>query len=81
MFEEENAPSMKRINPFQPQSAVNPGMFVGRIPQLNAVESALLQTRAGKPKNFMLTGERGIGKQVNFWKIAGNIGVANPEIG
>ena len=56
-------------------------MFVGRIPQLNAVESALLQTRAGKPKNFMLTGERGIGKQVNFWKIAGNIGVANPEIG
>lgn len=53
---------MARVNPFQPNSAVSPGMFVGRLPQLVALEQALLQTRAGLPKSFMLTGERGIGK-------------------
>lgn len=37
-------------------------MFVGRIEEIHALESALGQTRAGQPKNFMLTGERGIGK-------------------
>jgi len=37
-------------------------MFVGRLPQVEALEEALLQTRTGRPKNFMITGERGIGK-------------------
>jgi len=37
-------------------------MFVGRITELEKLEAALLQTRAGQPSNFMLTGERGIGK-------------------
>jgi MoxR-like ATPase len=37
-------------------------MFVGRLGQLGTLESALLQTRAGQPKSFMLLGERGIGK-------------------
>ncbi|MFI5246951.1 MAG: ATP-binding protein [Nitrospirales bacterium] len=53
---------MARINPFAPNSPVAPGMFVGRLPQVDAFEEALLQTRAGRPKGFMLTGERGIGK-------------------
>jgi hypothetical protein len=51
-----------KINPFRPNSPINPGMFVGRLRELNALEAALLQTRASQPKNFMVTGERGIGK-------------------
>ena len=53
---------MARINPFRPNSPVVPGMFVGRLNQLDDLENALLQTRAGQPKSFMITGERGIGK-------------------
>ena len=53
---------MTRINPFRPNSPVAPGMFVGRIDELQALEQSLVQTRAGQPKHFMLTGERGIGK-------------------
>ena len=37
-------------------------MFVGRVTELDKLEAALLQTRSGQPTNFMLTGERGIGK-------------------
>jgi hypothetical protein len=51
-----------RVNPFRPGSPVNPGMFVGRIPEVKALEAALISTRAGNPTHFMLTGERGIGK-------------------
>lgn len=53
---------MTRTNPFRPNSPINPGMFVGRLPELLALEEALIQTQAGAPKHFMLTGERGIGK-------------------
>jgi len=53
---------MTRTNPFRPNSPIGPGMFIGRLPELLALEEALLQTRAGAPKHFMLTGERGIGK-------------------
>lgn len=51
-----------RVNPFRPNSPVPPGAFVGRLREIEAMETALLQTRAGQPKNFMITGERGIGK-------------------
>jgi len=37
-------------------------MFAGRTNQLDALEDALVQTKAGSPRGFMLTGERGIGK-------------------
>lgn len=37
-------------------------MFVGRVDQIDQMERCLLQTRAGRPKSFMLVGERGIGK-------------------
>jgi hypothetical protein len=37
-------------------------MFVGRLEEVLKLEGALLQTNAGQPVNFMLTGERGIGK-------------------
>jgi Cdc6-like AAA superfamily ATPase len=53
---------MAKVNPFRPTSPVNPGMFVGRLPELERLESHLFQTRAGNPSNFMVTGERGIGK-------------------
>ena len=51
-----------KVNTFNPNSPVNPGMFVGRIDETNRLEQALIQTRAGNPGHFMLTGERGIGK-------------------
>lgn len=71
---------MSRINPFRPNSPVSPGMFVGRLAQLEALEDALRQTRAGRPKGFMLTGERGIGKtsllQYFKWVAQGHIEIA-----
>jgi len=51
-----------RINPFRPNSPVNPGMFVGRSEELDRLEISMLQTLAEQPEHFMITGERGIGK-------------------
>ncbi|MBE9594921.1 MAG: AAA family ATPase [Proteobacteria bacterium] len=51
-----------KINPFRPNSPVNPGMFVGRVDELDRLEGSLLQTIADQPEHFMITGERGIGK-------------------
>jgi hypothetical protein len=61
-----------KINPFEPFAPVNPGIFVGRLNELRRLKSALLQTSAGKPVNFMITGERGIGKTslLNYLKYA-----------
>ena len=53
---------MAKINPFAPNSPIHTGMFVGRVPELRRLEHALIQTKAGNPANFMITGERGIGK-------------------
>ncbi len=68
-----------RTNPFRPNSPVNPGMFVGRLDELEALEQSLVQTRAGQPKHFMVTGERGIGKTslLNYlrWVAQGQIDV------
>jgi Cdc6-like AAA superfamily ATPase len=68
---------MPKVNPFQPNSPVTPGMFVGRVNELVALEKALVQTRGGSPKHFMLTGERGIGKTslLNYirWVAQGDI--------
>ena len=51
-----------KINPFEPNSPVSSGMFVGRLAAVERLETLLLQTRAGHPGNFLITGERGIGK-------------------
>ncbi|MDI6740387.1 MAG: hypothetical protein QME74_08500 [Candidatus Edwardsbacteria bacterium] len=51
-----------RINPFNPNSPVNPGFFVGRLDEIKSIERSLIQTRADSPCHFMITGERGIGK-------------------
>ena len=53
---------MARVNPFRPNSRIGPGMFVGLAAEIAAIDEALNQTRAGFPKSFMITGERGIGK-------------------
>lgn len=53
---------MAKINPFAPNSPIHAGMFVGRLPELDKLDAALVQTKSGNPSNFMLTGERGIGK-------------------
>ena len=61
-----------KINPFEPFAPVNPGSFVGRLVDLRRLKSALIQTSVGKPINFMITGERGIGKTslMNYLKYA-----------
>ena len=53
---------MPRYNPFRPGSIVTPGMFSGRYNELVAMERALFQTKNGNPLNFLIHGERGIGK-------------------
>ncbi|RJP67034.1 MAG: ATP-binding protein [Ignavibacteriales bacterium] len=53
---------MVKINPFKPNSPVPPGMFIGRIEEIERIESQLFQIRAGQSTNFLITGERGIGK-------------------
>ncbi len=64
-----------KVNPFKPHSPVNPGMFVGRITEIERIEAHMLQTVGGNPSNFMITGERGIGKSslLNYcrWKAEG----------
>ncbi|MFN0133328.1 MAG: AAA family ATPase [Phycisphaerales bacterium] len=51
-----------RINPFRPGQIVSPGMFAGRIDEIQVLDRALVQTRAGNPLHFAIRGERGIGK-------------------
>lgn len=51
-----------KLNPFQPNSPVHPGMFIGRISEIQKLNQALYQTKMGQPVNCLITGERGIGK-------------------
>ncbi len=53
---------MAKINPFKPNSPVPPGMFAGRLDEISSLENGLHQTKNGNISNFLLTGERGIGK-------------------
>src|SRR5262245_55533430 len=53
---------MAKLNPFVPNSPVNPGMFVGRLREVQRLENYLHHARAGEAVHFMVTGERGIGK-------------------
>lgn len=59
-----------KINPFRPNSPVPPGMFAGRGDLILTLQNALFQTRENNSANFMLTGERGIGKSslLNYLK-------------
>ncbi|MFD2101605.1 AAA family ATPase [Flagellimonas iocasae] len=53
---------MSKINPFNPNSPSGPGMFAGRLHEIETIEKLLLQTKANKGHGFLLTGQRGIGK-------------------
>lgn len=51
-----------KFNPFRPGSIVRPGMFAGRVEEIEDIEKCLFQTKHGNPQNFLISGERGIGK-------------------
>ena len=51
-----------KFNPFQPNSIINPGMFVGRLDEIKTIERCLFQSKNGSPQHFLVQGERGIGK-------------------
>lgn len=51
-----------RFNPYMPNSPVHPGMFVGRIEEIETIEKCFNQTKYGNPDHFLIQGERGIGK-------------------
>lgn len=53
---------MNKINPFNTNSPIGPGMFAGRYHELVVTEKLLIQTKANKGHGFLLTGQRGIGK-------------------
>ncbi|MDD5158174.1 ATP-binding protein [Sulfurimonas sp.] len=53
---------MQKINPFTPNNPVSAGMFAGRLSEIIALEKGLFQTKNGFPNNYLITGERGIGK-------------------
>lgn len=56
-----------RYNPFRPGNVVSPGMFAGRIKEVEALEQILFQAKHGNPQHFLVTGERGIGKSSLFY--------------
>ncbi|MDP9590623.1 UNVERIFIED_ORG: hypothetical protein J2W19_003187 [Shinella zoogloeoides] len=58
-----------KYNPFRPNSIIAPGMFHGRLPEIDAIEQALFQTKNANPSHFMILGERGIGKSSLFWMV------------
>lgn len=53
---------MRKINPFKPNSPVGYSLFAGRDKQIKEVANGLYQTEKGNPYNFLITGNRGIGK-------------------
>jgi len=52
----------KRFNPFRPYTPAPPGMFTGRIHELNRIDDAFIKLCNNNPSNLMIVGERGIGK-------------------
>jgi len=52
----------KDRSPFFPGKPVSPELFIGRGQQIELIERALRQARAGSQQYLFITGERGIGK-------------------
>lgn len=50
------------INPFKPGSPVPPGIFAGRVKEIERIYRAVVQTSHFSPQNIIIVGERGIGK-------------------
>ncbi len=53
---------MWKYNPFKPNAIVGPGMFSGRVQELQDLDRGIFQTKNGNPWHFLIHGERGIGK-------------------
>lgn len=53
---------MSQINPFKPNSPVPTAMFAGRYDELLELEKGLHQTKNEFCSNYLISGERGIGK-------------------
>ncbi len=53
---------MPKVNPFKPNSPVPVAMFAGRYDEIDVLEKGLFQTKNGYSSNFLITGDRGIGK-------------------
>ena len=51
-----------KFNPFKPNQIISPGMFAGRLEELQEFDKAFFQTCNGNPHHFLIHGERGIGK-------------------
>lgn len=75
---------MSKTNPFRPNYPTSPGMFVGRVEEIERIERHLLQTKDASPTNFLLTGERGIGKTslLNYvkWTAQGDIPIDDQKL-
>lgn len=54
------------LNPFDPSRPIDPNKFVGRHKEIRELEAALLHTKNDKPRHFLITGERGVGKTSFF---------------
>lgn len=63
-----------KYNPFQPNTMVAPGMFVGRLEEIDTIEQSLFQAKNGNPQHFLIEGERGIGKSSLLLLISGYAG-------
>ncbi len=69
---------MADYNPFNPNSVVTPSLFAGRVEQVKEICQKLTQVKHGMPANFLIFGERGIGKTA-LAKLVGYISRVNDK--
>ncbi len=50
------------LNPFAPSRPISPGQFVGRHFEIRELEAALAHAKRCRPRHFLMTGNRGVGK-------------------
>lgn len=50
------------LNPFDPSNPISPGRFVGRAREIGELVAALQHAKHGRPRHFLITGDRGAGK-------------------
>ncbi|NOT77612.1 MAG: ATP-binding protein [Bacteriovoracaceae bacterium] len=53
---------MAKLNVFNPNATVAPGLFAGRVQLVTSVINKLTQVKMGLSSSFIFSGERGIGK-------------------
>ncbi|MGB3394623.1 MAG: ATP-binding protein [Stenotrophomonas sp.] len=50
------------LNPFDPSHPIAPSRFVGRAKEIGELVAALQHAKNGRPRHFLITGDRGAGK-------------------